>query len=1634
MKLSLQRQRIIYNILLFLLLIALDSEPNKAQAPGASPLLISEIVVTPTGGEFIEIYNPGDGPVNLSNVYLTDATHAKSKTYYYNIVTGTKAGGGNYSDFHARFPDGATIGPKEYQTIALNSSFSSSYNVDPTYELYGDSTDNILDMREAFSGSIMRSQPQYGTLTNNHEVIILYYWDGTTDLVTDLDYVVWGNKAEAVDKSRVAIDGPDADSSTTAYKGDTAALDQDVISDSRHGNDKSWQRRDYNEGTEETSGGNGVAGHDETSENLGDTFCEERPTPNAESACPNNAAPTQGPPSVRQTNPVDGNSIVETGNITITFSKPVTLSGDWFTMVCGANTYSVGNTNVTDTHKQTFTLDPQTDLVEGASCRVTILASQVEDQDGNGLPSDYVFSFTVVKACSSQLSVHIYDLQENGARSGQKGPFTVEGVVVGDFQALQEHSRLKGFYLQAATGDGNLNTSDGIFVFDGGNPALGVSVGDVIRVTGTVSERHDQTQISASSIEACSTTATIAPLPVTLPIVDWERYEGMLIQISGENSGILTVTDTYNLGKHGEITVSSSGRLYNPLQIHPPGSAEARELKELNNRNVIIIDDDRDGELYQDSLVPFMAKPSDIFRQGFTTPSITGVLGYGFGKYRLRTTVAPIWTPANPRSSAPEDTGGKLTVASFNLLNYFNGDDAGSFHNSRGAKTAEEFALQAPKLVSAICAMNADIVGLMELENDNDDSSDGISSAIETLVSRLNAVPNCGPFSYIQTGILDADGIRVGLIYKPGSVTPVGNPVAIPNTAPYSSLFYGKNTSRVPVAQTFKDTQNAVLTVVVNHFKSKGCREATGPNANQHDGQSCWNNRRTESARALLQWLATDPTGSNDPDILILGDLNAYAQEDPIKALTDNGYVDLAAAHSTADPLYSYVYFGEVGTLDYAFGSPSLARQVTGATIWHINTDEPRIREYQKTVYSKKPPEKHSPTYLYESNAFRSSDHDPVIVGLELIAPIANDDPTYTVASGGTLTIAQRDQGILANDTDPDTGTNAGLTIVGGENTNLALTPVEAGTLHLKADGTFTYTAPGNFAGEATFTYQAQDTAGAQSNVATVTITVTNPPPANQAPTANNDPNYTVASGSTLTVTQPAQGVLANDTDPDTGNNTGLTIVGGENTNLALTPVEAGTLHLKADGTFTYTAPGNFAGEATFTYQAQDTAGAQSNVATVTITVTNPPPANQAPTANNDPNYTVASGSTLTVTQPAQGILANDTDPDTGNNTGLTIVGGENTNLALTPVEAGTLHLKADGTFTYTAPGNFAGEATFTYQAQDTAGAQSNVATVTITVTNSAPPTCSMGNLPVQPTLSWQRPADQTDPWYQLLLWNKTTETIVFDEWVANTICTGQSCNLQTASYLPEYGLLNGVYELYIRTTSDGNTFSDWTVVAPHQVNRAAPQLPDVTNIQTQDQGRAQITLPRDDNALYYQVYIGKQDNQQHLQWYRKHHPMCCGNTCTFDLDFYLLNGQYVLYVRAWGPAGLSTGGIQGWGGPFNFEVNDPAPTGATDLNATLLANGKPQFGWTAPAHAPWYNFWVGTISSEGEATTAYTTYLFGRDLKCVAVGQACVFEPDIDLAAGSYSWYVLAIGPGGNATGGWRDTGWVEGPALIKP
>ncbi len=250
----------------------------KTQA-ALEDLLITEITVTPTAGEFIEIHNSGVDVIDLSDVYLTDATFSNGNVYYYQIVEGA-GGGGGFADFYSRFPTGASIASGEYQTISMAGSdaFFGTYGVDPTYELFEDgAADAVPNMREAVTGSIN----DQGGLTDSGEVVVLLHWNGIDDLVQDLDYVVWGDKVEAIDKTGIAIDGPDADAIESPYANDTAINSQSVVNAGAHATGNSWQRVDFSEGAESQTGGNGINGSDETSENTDFTFGESTPTPNA---------------------------------------------------------------------------------------------------------------------------------------------------------------------------------------------------------------------------------------------------------------------------------------------------------------------------------------------------------------------------------------------------------------------------------------------------------------------------------------------------------------------------------------------------------------------------------------------------------------------------------------------------------------------------------------------------------------------------------------------------------------------------------------------------------------------------------------------------------------------------------------------------------------------------------------------------------------------------------------------------------------------------------------------------------------------------------------------------------------------------------------------------------------------------------------------------------------------------------------------------------------------------------------------------------------------------------------------------------------------------------------------------------
>ena len=586
-------------------------------------------------------------------------------------------------------------------------------------------------------------------------------------------------------------------------------------------------------------------------------------------------------------------------------------------------------------------------------------------------------------ACAQSFTA-AYTIQGAGAVSPLDGRDVVtQGVVSADFEGAAP--ALRGFYIQDARGDGDDRTSDGVFVFNGDRDD--VSVGDVVRVSGAVSEFQGQTQVTASSIMQCGR-GVVQAVDVTLPLPSGghlERVEGMLVRLPQT----LYVTEHYQLGRFGEVVLSSGGRLPQPTAVAAPGAA-ALAVQAANELNRITLDD---AFLKQNPDPIRFARGSapldgdNTLRGGDHITGITGVLTHTAGAgstgvtWRVRpVNGVPAFIAANPRT-APPAVGGTLRAASFNVLNYFDTFDGcrfgvgGAVTDCRGAENEAELERQGRKTVAAIVAMDADVVGILEIENDGY----GDASAIADLVRRLNTASAPGTYAFIDadaaTGAVNAlgtDAIKVGLLYRPARVTPAGR-TAVLNSTAFTHGGDAEERTRPSLTQAFTRANGGRVVVSINHFKSKGS-PCDVPDAG--DGQGHCNGARTAAARALVSWLATDPTGTGEPDILILGDLNAYAREDPVTALVRGGYTDLVAAHAGTGA-YSYVFNGQWGYLDHALASASLAPRISGAALWHINADEPPVLDYNTNFRSAA-----QRVGLFRPGPFRSSDHDPVLVGI----------------------------------------------------------------------------------------------------------------------------------------------------------------------------------------------------------------------------------------------------------------------------------------------------------------------------------------------------------------------------------------------------------------------------------------------------------------------------------------------------------------------------------------------------------------------------------------------------------------------------------------------------------------------------
>ncbi|GAA4824319.1 ExeM/NucH family extracellular endonuclease [Nocardioides caeni] len=310
----------------------------------------------------------------------------------------------------------------------------------------------------------------------------------------------------------------------------------------------------------------------------------------------------------------------------------------------------------------------------------------------------------------------------------------------------------------------------------------------------------------------------------------------------------------------------------------------------------------------------------------------------------------------------------------------------------RGAATSASLTRQETKLANTIVAMDADVIGLEEIENSIKLPGEANrDDAVANLVALLNAVEGPGTWKYVKSpgesttasAVAEQDVIRSAFIYKPAAVSPVGQ----------SDILFGTDefaNAREPLAQAFKKTgglDSDAFAVIVNHFKSKGDNQSPAPPADGDNTNSpyfgAFNGDRTRQATRLLEFADDFAADRGIDAVFLAGDFNSYSEEDPITVLEQGGF---ELVESTDDPAEeSYSFSGYSGSLDHVLGNEAAVGLVTGADIWEINANEAISYQYSRYNYNV--------TNFWEPTLpFGTSDHNPEVVGLDL--PDATE-PSY---------------------------------------------------------------------------------------------------------------------------------------------------------------------------------------------------------------------------------------------------------------------------------------------------------------------------------------------------------------------------------------------------------------------------------------------------------------------------------------------------------------------------------------------------------------------------------------------------------------------------------------------------------------
>lgn len=560
---------------------------------------------------------------------------------------------------------------------------------------------------------------------------------------------------------------------------------------------------------------------------------------------------------------------------------------------------------------------------------------------------------------------------------------TTTGVVT----AAYPTGGFNGAYLQTPGTGGAAkqagDASDGIFVF--GTQAANAPIGSCFTVVGTVTEFNGLTELTSATLTPASGCAPVIPTPIAVfPATDADKepLEGMLVQPSGP----YTITNNYQLNQFGQLGLAvGTEPLYTATDAVVPAEAPAYEA--ANKARLITLDDGSSWNYLTNttakrSPLPYLSADTPMRTASGVTFTGPVILDYRFQwNYQPTTQVVgptqTFLTSTNDRPAAPTQVGGDLRLATFNVLNYFT--DLGKHETGcraytdlygtpvatngcqvRGAWSAEAFADQQSKIVSAVNGLGADVVGLEEIETSSAISylpGQDRDKALAALVAALNAAG--GNWAFVPSPTVvppNEDVIRTAFIYNPATVSPTG-----PSYILIDPAFAN---ARQPLAQEFTGVGTRTSFVVItNHFKSKGSGEDDGT------GQGLSNPAREAQATALTGW--ADDQFAGKP-VFLVGDFNAYSRETPVQIIEAAGYTNLSpgadAEHAT------YQFDGRLGSLDHVFANAAARALVSGATVWNINADESTAFQYSRRLYNV--------TDFFAPDAYASSDHDPAVVGI----------------------------------------------------------------------------------------------------------------------------------------------------------------------------------------------------------------------------------------------------------------------------------------------------------------------------------------------------------------------------------------------------------------------------------------------------------------------------------------------------------------------------------------------------------------------------------------------------------------------------------------------------------------------------